>query len=249
VSTLTITSASVGYTVAQNGTLSALRFLVADRGMYRVFTLVDDAPPYISPKQIFNSAMLGFATNQNGALASPFVIFEGQSIAFGNLTVLACPQDSKFEVDTTGALAAPIPAEPNWRHTVFGERLAADAERRRDEQIVAAERARTWTPPLPPPAIEQPPFAPPDAFEAAALRDAREAVAAEAEMRAKASGPTLRGLSLAERELEALIFARTRRAERRASEAHIAEFEAKAAERRRMETERQMQATALLKGQ
>jgi hypothetical protein len=98
--TITITSALVGKTVAQNGVLSAIRYLVAGGEMHQKFTLVDDAAPYDAvPRQIYNSDLLNAGTNQNGTLQSPVgVLFEDASINFGNLTVAACPANGGARV-------------------------------------------------------------------------------------------------------------------------------------------------------
>jgi hypothetical protein len=211
-------------TIARNGALSALRFLVADRGMYQPFTLVDDAPPYVVPEQLFNCDMLSFATNKGGALRSPFVVFEDQSIAFGNLTVAACPAGSKFEVDCTGALT--------WAEI-------EEARKTRDE------RAKL-PPPLPPaprtyvpPAnyVEVPPPQP-DPEIVAAYEEARRQWEAQ-----KNWG--VRGKSLAEIETGLIIAVRRQQEERRASEAAYAVLMEKALARDAAQAE----ATRLLKEQ
>jgi hypothetical protein len=197
--TVTITSADVGITIARAGVLSALRYLVAGRGMFEWFTLVDDAPPFdVVPRQLFNSDMLTCVTNGNGTLRSPYVCFEDASISFNNLTVAACPPSGVLEVDCTGVLP-----------------LAALSLQR----AVRAERARMPPPPLPPtppprngyweawrPALSTP------AREQ--VRDpAREAAArirtAELEARRTAIGPIVVGPSLVEIEDE--LRAATRR--------------------------------------
>jgi hypothetical protein len=126
--TITVTAADIGITIARNGVISALRFLVADRNMYQLFTLIDDAPPYVLPKQLFNCDMLTFATSRN--------VFKDTSISFGNLTVAACPASSKFEVDCTGTV------------------LAADIAAQRRALI---ERAKMPPPPKPTPPTYTPP--------------------------------------------------------------------------------------------
>jgi hypothetical protein len=256
--TLTVTSASVGMIVAQAGTLSQIRFLVGGREQYAKFILADVGAPYDTvAKQIYCSDMLSALTNGNGALAFPAGVILTGSVTFGSLAVLNCPDTAVFEIDCDGALSPPIPIPTSFAGTVHAERLKAEAQRRADDMIVAAERARTKGPATtsmdliraagvrvaPPPEPE-----PPDAFRVAAMRDAYEAAAAETAARTKAAGPVVIGPCLAARETEALIYAARMKAERRAAAEHVAEFEARAAERRRREAEAQAEATALLKG-
>jgi hypothetical protein len=196
--TVTITHADVGMTVAQNGVLSALRYLVADRATYQVFRLVDDAPPHdVVPKSLFCSDMLTQATNNNGALQSPFgVCIQNATIAFGNLTVAACPTDSVFAVDCTGALAAPIPAAsvPHSGHVAHLARQQAALVQAHAARV-AADRDKT--PPtsleLTPNAAKPEPPPPPDPELVAAEQRANELVAAERAARAAAKGPTIVG--------------------------------------------------------
>jgi hypothetical protein len=249
VTTITITAASVGLTVAQNGALSALRCRIADREPYRVFTLVDDAPPHDAvPWQLFNSDMLGFRTNDDGAVPDPYgCLFFDQAIAFSNLTVAACPKDSVFEADCTGALATPIPAVMSWSHTAHGERLKAEAQRREDEAIVRDEAIRTGRPLGPPPAYVPPadyvedPGPGPDPETLAINEEAQRIWAAQ-------QGALIRGRSLAEIRTELEIAAQRRK---QAAALAAEQYEAQTAAANRIAAERaeaQAQATRLLEG-
>jgi hypothetical protein len=259
--TVTITATDVGTTIAQNGTLSGLRFLVADRGMYDHFTLVDDAPPYAAaPKQLFNSDMLPMCTNANGALQSPFgVCIQNATINFGNLTVAACAHDAVFEVDCTGALTREEAEKTRSAKaldrlvagTVFAEALAAAAERRRDEAIIAAERIRaaSWLREPPPAAEAAAPPLPPDPELIAAGQKAAQQVAAEATARAAAQGPTVVGRSSAEIETELLIAIQRRRASAATADEAAAKYYQAADARKTARANAQAEATVLLKEQ
>jgi hypothetical protein len=196
--TIRITAADVGLTLARDGVWSEFRFLVADRNMFRNITIVDDAPPFdVVPEQLFNCDMLSFATNKNGALPSPFVVFEDASIAFGNLTIAACPADAVFEVDCTGALT--------WAEIEEARRLRA-------------ERAK-----LPPPLPQAPPtYTPPENYvEVPPPPPDPEIVAAHEEARRQWEAQknwAVRGKSLAEIETALLIAVRRQQEERRAGE-------------------------------
>jgi hypothetical protein len=207
--TIRITSADVGVTIAQNGVLSGLRFLVADRGQYAHFTIVDDAPPFDAvPRQIFNSDMLDMPTNKNGALQSPYgACIYNASIAFGNLTVLACQPDAVFEVDTTGALtlaeieAGRVSPDKGLNRylagTVFAQALQAEVQRRRDEAVIAAERVRAWSPPPQVYVVPPPPPPPRPVWMIEADNQAEWLVAKDVAARCAAKGqPTIVGPSL-----------------------------------------------------
>jgi hypothetical protein len=258
--TLTITAADVGVTIARNGTLSGLRFLVADRGMYGHFTLADDAPPHaVSPWQIFNSDMLSMCTNSNGALQSPFgVCIEDATIRFGNLTVAACPHDAVFEVDvTTGALsAAEREATRNTNAldqlvagTVFAEALKAQAQRRADDAILAAEAIRTWTPPPVAPVAPQPLPPVPDPVVAYVAARAASQVEAATVARVNAKDPTVFGPPLDAIKTGLEISARRQRAEAQAADEAAAAFYQRSEGRKVAREKVQDEATALLKEQ
>jgi hypothetical protein len=160
--TLTITSADVGTTIAQNGVMSRIVFVTSSREVFSNFTLVDDAPPYdIVPRQLFNSDLLCALTNSNGVLQFPAGVQLEGSVTFGNLTVAACPKNAVFEIDCTGAVAA---AE------IEQQRQAR--QRKSDAEIIMAERIRAGIGARPPTsielmraagiAVEEPPPAPPD---------------------------------------------------------------------------------------
>jgi hypothetical protein len=214
--------------------------------------LVDDATPYdVVPKSLFCSDMLDMCTNQNGALQSPFgVCIQNATIAFGNLTVAACPTDSVFEVDCTGALAAPIPAAS----APHSEYVAHLAQQRADAQILHAERVRAGRDALPPTSLELTPNAakpeppkPPDPAMVAAdeegLRQHQAAVAA----RARAKGPTIIGQPLAEIQDNLRIAARKAQAEKARIEAENAAMQAVADRISEQRATAQRQAAALLK--
>jgi hypothetical protein len=185
--TITITSATTGLAIAQNGVLSVLRYKVASRQGGN-FCLVDDAPPYDAvPRQIFNSDMLTQPTDDSGVLLAPYgVCFEDASIAFGNLTVAACPANATFTVDCTGALTTPVtvvhayPSEAAKFESDRLSQLALDHARRvvadRDKkpptsiELMQAAGQKVEPPPPPPP---------PDPLIAEANRRADEAVEAQ----------------------------------------------------------------------
>jgi hypothetical protein len=91
--TLTVTNADVGTTVARSGALSSVKFLIA--GEQGVFCLIDDAyaiahPSGLGavPKQIFLSDCLGQSTNRNNILQAPYgILLSNVTIPFDNLTV------------------------------------------------------------------------------------------------------------------------------------------------------------------
>jgi hypothetical protein len=243
--TIRIDDTMVGLTVAQRGASTALRFLVSGGDMFANFTLVDDAPPFdVSPKQIFNCDMLGFATNQNGMLPSPFVIFEDQSIGFGNLTIAAIPKNSVFEIDASGALATPVRLPPVYA----SEALRAAAQQRLDDAIITAERIRTWRPtpsvvmPEPPP----PPLPDPELTKATAIAGERAAAARIA--RDRASGPVVIGPSQAEIETALTIAVRRSQAANAASLAASDAMMAIAAQRTAQRHREQLEALSLLHG-
>jgi hypothetical protein len=230
--TITVTDADQGITIAQNGTLSAIRYLVSGGEMYAKFIIADDSSSYVVPKQIYCSDCLDRGTNRNGFFQSPYgVLFEDQSIAFGNLTVLNCPRNSKFEIDCTGALP-----------------LAAIEEARR----LRDQRAAFPPPPPPPPEPENgywssqwcgpgsgvTPTLTPQQIEA-------EARIVEA-WRRRRDSQGVRGPSPEERETERLISERRRAAEERAGVEANAATEAKAEAITAARAKGQAEATALL---
>jgi hypothetical protein len=228
--TITITAADVGVTVARNGTLSGLRYLVADRGMYGHFTLVDDGAPFDAvPRQIFNSDMLDMCTNANGVLQSPFgVCIQEASISFGNLTVAACPHDAVFEVDCTGAL--PL----------------AEIEEARKARDKAAELPPSPGPAppryVPPKDYKEKPPPPPDPELVAANEEALRRWEA-------GKNAVIRGPSLEQIRTELLLAVQSRRAEAAAAEEAAATFYAAADARKAARAKAQAEATKLLKEQ
>jgi hypothetical protein len=252
--TITITAADVGMTVAQNGVMSALRFLVADRAMYQHFIIVDDAVPYDAvPHQLFNSDMLTQGTNRNGFFGSPIgVCFEEASISFGNLTVAACPKDAVFEVDCTGALATPVRVTPPPAD-VYAAHLA---QQRAELTALHAERVRTGYNARPPTSLEltphaakaEPPKLPDPAMVAADEEGLRLFEAAQA-ARAQARGPTVVGQSLAEIQGNLRIAAWEAQAEKAKAEAENAATLAMANRITEQRAAAQAGATRLLKEQ
>jgi hypothetical protein len=251
--TITITAADIGMTVAQNGVLSTLRYLVADRGMFQIFRLVDDAAPFHTvPRQLFNSDMLTQETNNNGALQSPYgVCFEDATIAFGNLTIAACPTDAVFSVDCTGALAAPIPAV-SAPHDAYVAHLA---EQRLNLTALHAERVRTGYNARPPTSLElmaaaaitvtpPPPPPPPDPMLVAVEQEAQTRWGEHREWLAKHGGAV--GPSLEQIRTELLVAAQHRRAEEAAAAAANAAADQRAEEIRAARAAAQAEATALL---
>jgi hypothetical protein len=147
--TIAIDDTMVGVTVAQNGILSAIRYLVAGGEMYAKFTIVDDASPYDTvPKQLFNSDLLDASTNLNGTLKSPFgVLLQNGNQAFGNLTIAACPKNATFELDATGALPlAQIEAQRANR-----DRAAELRSPQPPAPMPPHGYYQSWQPPLTPP--------------------------------------------------------------------------------------------------
>jgi hypothetical protein len=208
--TITITAADVGITVAQNGILSAIRFLAADRAMYQKFTLVDDSLVVQwngVARQIYNSDMLDLATNRNGALQPPYGSAMVGTVAFGNLTVAACPPNSKFEVDATGAL--PLAQ-------------IEEARRLRDER----NKLPPARPYVPSPVVEVAPPPPPpvDPLAANALAEATRRVDAAAAARAVATEPTIIGPSVEEIKTQLLVFLQCQRAKAAAADADAAVY-------------------------
>jgi hypothetical protein len=186
----------VGITVAQNGVLSRIIFVTSSREVFSNFTIVDDAPPYdIVPKQLFNSDLLCALTNSNNMLQFPAGVQLDGNVAFGNLTIAACPKNAVFTLEATGAL--PLSAVQTF-------------QRIRDER-------KALPPPLPPPpmpphgywkpwepALETPPQPPKTlAFpEAEAMRLVED----EARARQQAKGiPTIVGPSYEQRRFELSI--------------------------------------------
>jgi hypothetical protein len=212
--TITITSANVGQTLAQNGVLSALRFKVPTRAFARNFCLVDDAPPNdASPRQLFSSDMLAQPPNNNGALQSPYGnCFQDASIAFGNLTVQACPEGAVFEVDATGALRSAVTVVPSYPH----EHLKLEMQRRINAEIACVAEARARRNAVPPTSVEltphalpPSPLAPPDPSIINANKLADEQIVAERAARV-AKRETIVGNSHDQIASEALIAARRR---------------------------------------
>jgi hypothetical protein len=170
VTTIRVDHTWIGQTIALNGALSAIRFLVADRNRFRNVTIVDDAFPFdVVPKQIFNNDLLDAATNRNGTLQSPYGVLLMGGVAFGNLTIAACPPDAVFECDATRALAAADIEAVSARKaldrfaagTVHAETLKAQAQQRQDDTLIRAEFIRTGRGLPPPPAFVEPPPPPP----------------------------------------------------------------------------------------
>jgi hypothetical protein len=231
--TLTVTGAQVGVTIARNGVISALRYLVADRGEYQRFSLVDDAPPFDTvPRQIYSSDCLDQGTNRNGFFQSPYgVLFEDQSIAFGNLTVLNCPPNSVFEVDTTGALT-----------------LAEIEEARR----LRDQRNAFPLAPLPPPPPENGYLDPKVGGPGSGVTLKLSPAQIEEERRrgeawlARRDGIGVRGPSFEQLETERLIAERRRAAEEAAGAAANAEMYARVAAKKAALEKSQAEATALL---
>jgi hypothetical protein len=201
--TITINSSSVGFTVAQNGVMSKLTFTAAGRGVGgasfgEVLMLVDDANLGATGfdtvgKVLFYSDMLCQASG-----AAFGVCFEDQSIAFGNLTVQSCPSNATFEIEATGALATPIKIVPSASAAVQAESERLLALRNDHARRVAADRNA-----IPKGSLELTPHAepagepvPPDPHLVAADELGARLFEEERQARAVAKGPTIVGKSL-----------------------------------------------------
>jgi hypothetical protein len=244
---ITITSADVGTTVAQNGVMSRIIFVTSSREVFSNFTLVDDAPPFdVVPRQLFNTDLLCALTNSNGTQQFPAGCQLDTPVAFGNLTVAACPKGAVFTIDCTGALAQAVASATAFDRliasTTHGEALRAAAQRRDDDAIIAAERLRTQPPPV---AHVPPPPPPPPRPEWMNAADVSEAAAA----RAKATGPTIIGPSLEQIKLGLFIGGGQRAAEEAAGAAANAELDARVAAITAAREKAQAEATALLREQ
>jgi hypothetical protein len=252
--TIRIDDSMVGMTVAQNGVMTNLTFVTSSRQIFANLTLVDDSAPHdVVPWQLFNSDLLCSPTNANGALQVPAGVMLDGSVNFGNLTVAACPAGAVFSITCTGALAQPIPAataiDRLIASTVHAEAFRAALKRGAEEQIIAAERARTWSPPPPPQGVEQPPPPPPDPAVADANARARAQIEAAALARVKAVGPTVFGPSQDAIRDEWLIWTHSQRALAVAGAAANAVTEARVASMKAARAAEQARATELLKQQ
>jgi hypothetical protein len=213
--------------------LSALRYLVSGGQMYEKVIIVDDSPPYdVVPKQIYCSDCLDQGTNRNGLFQSPLgVLFQGQSIAFGNLTVKSCPTNSKFEIDATGALP--------WAQV--------EAQRTARAKAAALPPPPPYVPPPAPKVEPQPPPPPRPEWmvevDAEAARQVAEATAA----RAHAKGPTICGPPLDAIRDDLFIAAGQRQAEVEAQQQANADMFAKAAAITAARDAAQAHATRLLR--
>jgi hypothetical protein len=242
--TVTITSADVGVTIAQNGVLSQIRFMISSREVFSNLALVDDAPPFDAvPRQLFNSDLLCFLTNRNGALQFPAGVLLDGKVAFGNLTVAACPRNAQFSIDCTGALAQRVADNMALARltagTVFSEQLKARAQQRLDEQVIANERIRTWSPP---PTVAVQPPAPPlprPIWMVEADREAEWLYAAQKDA-------AIKGPSLEQIKTETHIAARRRQAEAAANEEATAALYQRAETAKAALAKAQPEATVLL---
>jgi hypothetical protein len=248
--TVTISAANINQIIAQDGTMSALRQIVAG-AMHESLRLVDCAAPYdVVPRQLWCGDGLGF---------SGPVRFQEANITFGSLAVTACPATGQYEVDCSGALTAPIPIPAAFfAGTVHGEALRAAAQQRVDGAAVAVERVRAAT--RPPTSIElmaavgvevEPPPEPPPKPQWMVDADAEAARLVEAEQsaRAAAQGSTTVGQPPDEIRSKLLIVARRRAVEEAAGRAANAETERRAAKVRAERQAAHDEATRLLREQ